>query len=239
MENQTLQLLIVASWCVVQCFIHPNQQLPLCCSCWFGQFLSLWFQIHMYIEVYSHTKAIIMSNQSNSMLSPLWWQCVLLHLLPQWWEASLLGSTLETKMKGQRHMVRHAVSSSSHVIERQHFFVSFIICCGGTKITLYLSKHRIFCLIARCLQSFFLLFVCVCITWYLHAGVNSSSGLDGGWGVSPVYLVWLCVLSFTVDHCYSETQPLCKWLSPAHRKMQTRRLFIRTYNAPLSEAFSC
>lgn len=35
----------------------------------------------------------------------------------------------------------------------------------------------------------YLVCVSVCITWYLHAGVNGSSGLDGGWGVSAIYLV--------------------------------------------------
>lgn len=59
---------------------------------------------------------------------------------------------------------------------------------------------------------------CVCITWYLHAGVNGSGGLDGGWGMSAVYLVWFGVLSFSVDHCDTQTQPLGERLSPAHTK---------------------
>lgn len=59
---------------------------------------------------------------------------------------------------------------------------------------------------------------CACITWYLHAGVNGSGGLDGGWGMSAVYLVWFGVLSFSVDHCDTQTQPLGERLSPAHTK---------------------
>ncbi len=84
--------------------------------------------------------------------------------------------------------------------------------------------------------------VCPCITWDLHAGVNGSGGLDGGWGVSPIYLVWLCVLSFTVDHCYAQTQPLSKWLSPVcpnrgkFRFWTFRWLLITAFWAPSSEA---
>jgi len=56
--------------------------------------------------------------------------------------------------------------------------------------------------------------VCVCVTWHVHAGVDGSAGLDGGGGVSPVYLVRLGVLSFAVDHRQAQTEPLGKRLRP-------------------------
>lgn len=55
------------------------------------------------------------------------------------------------------------------------------------------------------------------ITWYLHARVNGSSGLDGGRRVSAVDLVRLGILSFAVDHGDPETQALGKRLGPARR----------------------
>lgn len=46
------------------------------------------------------------------------------------------------------------------------------------------------------------------LTWYLHAGVDGAGGLDSGWGVTPVHLVRLCVLSLAVDHGDAQTQTL-------------------------------
>lgn len=64
------------------------------------------------------------------------------------------------------------------------------------------------------------------ITWYLHARVNGSSGLDGGRRVSAVDLVRLGILSFAVDHGDPETQALGKRLGPA-RRGGDKRLFCR------------
>lgn len=68
------------------------------------------------------------------------------------------------------------------------------------------------------------------LTWYFHAGVNGSGGLDGGWGVAPVYLVRLCVLSLAVDHSDAQTQTLGKRLGPASKR---RKVNMAAAKAPL------
>lgn len=60
------------------------------------------------------------------------------------------------------------------------------------------------------------------LTWYFHAGVNGSGCLDSGWGVTPVYLVRLCVLSLAVDHSNAQTQALGKRLGPASKRQKTQ-----------------
>lgn len=65
------------------------------------------------------------------------------------------------------------------------------------------------------------------LTWYLHAGVNGSGGLDSGWGVTPIYLVRLCILSLTVDHSNAQTQTLSKWLGPARKEIENMAPHMR------------
>lgn len=65
------------------------------------------------------------------------------------------------------------------------------------------------------------------LTWYLHAGVNGSGGLDSGWGVTPIYLVRLCILSLTVDHSNAQTQTLSKWLGPARKERENMAPYMR------------
>lgn len=68
------------------------------------------------------------------------------------------------------------------------------------------------------------------LTWYFHAGVNGSGCLDSGWGVTPVYLVRLCVLSLAVDHGNAQTQPLGKRLGPASKRPKLNMAATRGYN---------
>lgn len=74
------------------------------------------------------------------------------------------------------------------------------------------------------------------LTWDFHAGVNGSGRLDSGWGVTPVYLVRLCVLSLAVDHGDAQTQTLGKRLGPASERgklnMAARRGYDWTTTAP-------
>lgn len=68
------------------------------------------------------------------------------------------------------------------------------------------------------------------LAWYFHAGVDGSGCLDSGWGVTPVYLVRLCVLSLAVDHSNAQTQTLGERLGPASTHPKLNMAASRGYN---------
>lgn len=81
------------------------------------------------------------------------------------------------------------------------------------------------------IRQYFILEGASALTWYFHAGVNGSGGLYSGWGVAPVHLVRLCVLSLAVDHGDAQTQTLGKRLGPVSKR---RKLNIAVTEAPSS-----
>lgn len=67
----------------------------------------------------------------------------------------------------------------------------------------------------------------VVFTGDLHAGMDSSGGLDGGRGVSAVHLVRLGVLSFAVDDCYAKTQALGERLGSVSAESNTHTVSLQ------------
>lgn len=79
--------------------------------------------------------AIMCSNPLNCIFSPLWWRCVLLHLLPQWWEASLWVSTLATTMRAHWHNFTH--TAFQFIFDIYSVYLYFVRQLGVYRVYLY------------------------------------------------------------------------------------------------------